>query len=107
MVCVRAGGVYEILPDLDENPDTITFNAHAGTGAYGILRYRDHVVKPYEDIYHLLEKRFNLTPGKTVFIDDTAVNIDTARAIGWKGIVFESYEQVERELKSLGVCIHI
>ena len=41
MVCVRAGGVYEILPDLDENPDTITFNAHAGTGAYGILRYRD------------------------------------------------------------------
>lgn len=41
MVCVRAGGVYEILPDLDEDPATITFNAHAGTGAYGILRYRD------------------------------------------------------------------
>nr|WP_297769954.1 hypothetical protein [uncultured Butyrivibrio sp.] len=41
VVCVRSGGVYEILPDLDEDPATITFNAHAGTGAYGILRYRD------------------------------------------------------------------
>lgn len=39
MVCVRAGGKYEILPDLDDDPDTITFNAHAGTGAYGIIRY--------------------------------------------------------------------
>ncbi|WP_026490048.1 hypothetical protein [Butyrivibrio sp. XBB1001] len=41
VVCVRSGGVYEILPDLDEDPATITFNAHAGTGAYGILRYRE------------------------------------------------------------------
>ena len=69
----------------------------------GILSYRDHVVKPHEDIYHLLEERFDLTPGKTVFIDDTAANIDTARAIGWKGIVFQSYDQVEQELKNIGV----
>ena len=39
VMCVRAGGVYEILPDLDDDPYTITFNAHAGTGAYALLRY--------------------------------------------------------------------
>ncbi len=39
MVFVKAGGTYEILPDLDDDPATITFNAHAGSGAYGIMKY--------------------------------------------------------------------
>ena len=39
MVCVRAGGVVTILPDLDENPATITFNTTGGAGAYAIIRY--------------------------------------------------------------------
>ncbi len=69
----------------------------------GILSYRDHVIKPYPDIYNLLVQRYDLVPEKTVFIDDTAVNIDTAKKLGWKGIVFKSYEQVEDELHELGV----
>lgn len=39
MVRVRAGGVVTILPDLDENPNTITFNTTGGAGAYAIIRY--------------------------------------------------------------------
>ena len=39
MVCVRAGGVVTILPDIDENPDTITFETTGGAGAYAIIRY--------------------------------------------------------------------
>ena len=39
VVYVKSGGAYEILPDLDDEPTTITFNAHAGTGAYGIIKY--------------------------------------------------------------------
>ena len=69
----------------------------------GILSYRDHVVKPGKEIYKLLEKRFGLTPEKTVFIDDTAVNIETARELGWNGIVYKDYDQVIRELHELGV----
>ena len=69
----------------------------------GILSYRDHVVKPYPEIYHLLEERYNLTPEKTVFIDDTAVNIETAINLGWKGIIYKDYEQTANELKALGV----
>ncbi|WP_155828114.1 hypothetical protein [Butyrivibrio sp. VCB2006] len=41
MVCVRNGGAFEILPDLDDEPTTVTFNAHAGTAAYGIIKYLD------------------------------------------------------------------
>ena len=69
----------------------------------GILSYREHVVKPGKEIYKLLEKRFDLTPEKTVFIDDTAENIDTAKALGWNGIVFKDYDQVIKELHDLGV----
>ncbi len=69
----------------------------------GILSYRDHVVKPYLEIYNLLVSRFDLTPEKTVFIDDTPVNIDAAIKLGWKGIVYKSYDQVKEELQKLGV----
>ncbi len=69
----------------------------------GILSYRDKVVKPDEAIYRLLMERYDLVPEKTVFIDDTPVNIETARRLGWKGIVFENRAQVLKELEGLGV----
>ena len=39
VVCVRAGGVVSILPDVDDNPNTITFDTTGGAGAYAIIRY--------------------------------------------------------------------
>lgn len=69
----------------------------------GILSYREHVVKPDPAIYNLLVSRYNLTPSKTVFIDDTQVNIEAARNLGWKGIIYRDYNQVVDELATLGV----
>lgn len=39
MVRVRVGGVVDILPDVDTNPNTITFDTTAGAGAYAIIKY--------------------------------------------------------------------
>lgn len=39
MVCVRPGGAFEILPDLDSDPNTVTFNTTGGLGAYAIVMY--------------------------------------------------------------------
>lgn len=39
MVRVRAGGVVSILPDVDDNPNTITFDTTGGAGAYAIIKY--------------------------------------------------------------------
>lgn len=39
MVCVRPGGAFEILPDLDGDPNTVTFNTTGGLGAYAIVMY--------------------------------------------------------------------
>ena len=39
IVCVRPGGAFEILPDLDTDPNTVTFNTTGGLGAYAIVMY--------------------------------------------------------------------
>ncbi len=69
----------------------------------GILSYRDHVVKPYPEIYKLLEERYDLTPERTVFIDDTPVNIKAAKDLGWEGIIYKDFDQTVAELAQLGV----
>jgi putative hydrolase of the HAD superfamily len=55
--------------------------------------------KPDPGIYSLLQSRYNLVPGNTVFIDDLKANIDAARALGWKGIHFQSAAQLSDELR--------
>lgn len=39
MICVREGGAFSVLKDLDSDSATITFDAAGGAGAYGIIRY--------------------------------------------------------------------
>lgn len=39
MICVRPGGVVEVLPDLDLDPNTVTFNTTGGLGAYAMIMY--------------------------------------------------------------------
>ena len=39
VACVRPGGAVSILQDVDNNPNTITFNTTGGQGAYAIIKY--------------------------------------------------------------------
>lgn len=39
VVRVRPGGAFSILADVDENPNTVTFDTTGGAGAYAIIRY--------------------------------------------------------------------
>ena len=61
------------------------------------------VMKPHDSIYLEAERRFSLTPAETVFIDDRAENIATARRRGWHGIVHGSYDATVGALRALGV----
>ncbi|MBR1771284.1 MAG: HAD family phosphatase [Lachnospiraceae bacterium] len=70
----------------------------------GILSYREKLVKPDPAIYRLLLERYALTPEECVFIDDTAKNIDAARALGIRGIVFTGKTQAQAALRALGVA---
>lgn len=69
----------------------------------GILSYKDHVIKPDHDIYDLIIKRYDLTPDKCVFIDDTEKNVIGAIKAGIKGIHFQSLEQMMDEFEKLGI----
>lgn len=39
VIRVRAGGVVSILKDVDDNPNTVTFDTTGGAGAYAFIKY--------------------------------------------------------------------
>jgi FMN phosphatase YigB (HAD superfamily) len=78
------------------------YRLHAiGHGA--LPSYVAGVMKPHPQIYAEAERRFALEPAATVFIDDRADNIATARARGWHGIVHRGYRETVGHLQTLGV----
>jgi HAD superfamily hydrolase (TIGR01509 family) len=66
--------------------------------------YLAGVMKPHAGIYAEAERRFALEPAATVFIDDRADNIATARDRGWHGIVHGGYASTVRALRGLDVA---
>lgn len=69
----------------------------------GILVSSDvHLVKPDLKIYELLCDTYGLTPQACVFIDDRPENVEAAKTVGMKGIVFDGdYGALERELRAV------
>lgn len=70
----------------------------------GILSYREKLVKPDPEIYRRLLSRYSLEAQESVFLDDTAMNVEAAERLGIHGICFRTKEQAEEELRGLGVC---
>jgi putative hydrolase of the HAD superfamily len=63
----------------------------------------EHVMKPQRRIYEITLERLGLKASRTVFIDDVQNYIQAAKLIGLNTILFESIDQVKRELVRLGV----
>jgi len=72
-----------------------------GDGA--VLSYTVRMIKPDPAIYQLLIDRYNITPERAVFLDDTEVNVIAARNAGLNAITFTNREAAMEELKKLGV----
>ncbi len=80
-----------LFPFLDEFDDLVV------SGDVG-------VVKPDPEIFELLIARCDLVPARTIFIDDSAPNIDTARRMGFVTIHFdERTTDLAAELDRLGL----
>ena len=58
-------------------------------------------VKPEPEIFDCLLNRYALKAAETVFIDDTAENIDAARALGIRAIHFQTTTQCRTELAAM------
>ena len=69
----------------------------------GIFSARVGLMKPDPAIFHALTERLAVADLSPVFIDDAQRNIDTARALGWRGVRFETAAQVRAQLVALGL----
>jgi FMN phosphatase YigB (HAD superfamily) len=75
-----------------------------GTVGHGaIASFRVGAVKPSAAIYREAERRFDLDPAATVFIDDLERNVAGAQACGWSAIHHSSPLDTRRSLRALGV----
>ena len=75
----------------------------ASVGHGAIASFRVGAVKPSAAIYREAERRFDLDPAATVFVDDLARNVAGARACGWQAIHHQSPLETRRGLRELGV----
>ncbi len=63
----------------------------------------EKLLKPEAAIFRTCLDRNGLKAEDCVFIDDSARNVDGAKAVGIDGILFQSPEQLERDLKARGL----
>jgi 2-haloacid dehalogenase len=60
-------------------------------------------IKPFPEIYNILINRYNIAPESCIFIDDNYLNIQSAKAIGFKTIQFDTPENLRKHLMLLKV----
>ncbi|HWT12145.1 MAG TPA: HAD family phosphatase [Allosphingosinicella sp.] len=73
-------------------------------------RFRDIVVsgevkllKPDPAIYYLALDRFGLRPKDALFVDDRLINVEGAEAVGMRGHLFTTAENLRRRLEAEGL----
>ena len=63
----------------------------------------EKVKKPDPRLYQILIDRYDIQPGKSIFIDDTRINVEIAVDMGFQTIHFLSANQLLDELQKLGL----
>jgi putative hydrolase of the HAD superfamily len=69
----------------------------------GIFSGRVNMAKPDAEIYAEAEKRFNLEPSQSLFMDDSPPNVYAARARGWHAEIIDSPQSVRNTLRKYGL----
>lgn len=68
---------------------------------------RERMMKPEPEIFQLLISRYDLTPSRTLFIDDVQANVDAAVEQGLLALQFTSALQLRNELREIGLPIAV
>lgn len=64
---------------------------------------RVKLLKPDPAIYALHTRTFDLDPAATLFIDDSAPNVASAREFGWQAVQFTGADALKTDLERFGV----
>lgn len=65
---------------------------------------RVRLIKPDTAIYDAHTRTFGLDPKATLFIDDSAANVESARAYGWNAIRYTGADQLDADLAEYGLA---
>ncbi|MEM9932649.1 MAG: HAD family phosphatase [Bacteroidota bacterium] len=66
-----------------------------------IVSGAEKMAKPDREIFDLVVERYQLTAEKSLFIDDSQANIETAQALGFKTIHLTSHKSLAQELEDI------
>lgn len=53
-----------------------------------VVSSHEHIIKPSLNLFALVADRFDLTPSRTLFIDDSPANVEAALESGWQSICY-------------------
>ena len=118
MVAGPIEGTVEVVRELKQagvprylltNMETVTWPQRVER--FPFLRWFDGAIvssfeglaKPDPAIFELLLERFHLTAPRTLFIDDSEANLDTARSLGLETLHFRSPGQLRQRLTDAGL----
>lgn len=79
-------------------PDAVEFLPYTDGG---IFSWQEGVVKPDHEIYLRLLDKYGLKSQECFFIDDNLQNVAAAKELGFAGIVFKDFGEVEAALDGL------
>ena len=63
----------------------------------------ERIKKPDPRLYQILIDRYSIQPSKSIFIDDTKINVDIAVDLGFQTIHFLSAKQLQGEFEKWGL----
>lgn len=66
----------------------------------GVISAEAKASKPDKKIYEILIKNYNLVPEECLFIDDLAVNVKAAEAVGMKGLITLGALGISKEIEN-------
>lgn len=66
-----------------------------------IISAEEGVAKPDPAIYRIALERLGVGPAEAVFVDDMAINVEAAQALGMHGVQFHTREQAIADVKRI------
>lgn len=94
----KTGVISNAWPDLRQN--LVEKKAEDAFDAV-IVSAEVGVMKPEPRIYQIALEQLGVAPHEAVFVDDTAQNVDAARALGMQGILFREPRRALDDLKAI------
>jgi epoxide hydrolase-like predicted phosphatase len=95
---LKTGVISNAWPDLR---DFIVENKFADAFDQLVISSEVGVMKPDPKIYHFALEKLGVTTAESAFLDDTAANVEAARALGMHAILFREPGQATQELERL------